>query len=72
MILTNTVIILSVMKVKKKNLEKIMGWEAGRKYKIVEKIKNNNIKVPYTMPKTYRCSTQATAVLLPSLPNIDP
>ena len=53
------------MKAKKESEFREYNWRPGRgktlSFKIIGRIKNNNIKVPCTMPKTHRCSTQATA-----------
>ena len=56
------------MKVKNKSefIENNQGFGG-----FVKRIKNNKVKVPCPMPRTYRCSTQATAIFNFSLPNID-
>lgn len=50
-------------KKKSEFIEDKWGLRKGRKlsFRIIGRIKNNNVKVPCTMPKTYRSSTQAIA-----------
>lgn len=64
------------MKAKKKSELRENSWGLGRgrklSFKIIGRIKNNNMKVPCTMPKTYRCSTKQQLLFVNfSLPNID-